>query len=92
MANPIDRLKEKMAQAVGVVGRVSSKIEAKADALIAREGQLISKADQAFAPHEEGLNVAHQQLDSFEEALNQLSNGGPSLDGHATPKPEGGPY
>ena len=79
--NPIDRLKEKLAKAAGVGGRVAAKIEAKADALIAREGQLDTKADQAFAGHEAIADAANSQLDEVEAALNQLSNGGPPLNG-----------
>lgn len=79
--NPIDRLKAKLAQAAGVGGRVAAKIEAKADALIAREGQLDAKADQAFAGHEAIADAANTELDTIEAALNQLSNGGPALNG-----------
>jgi hypothetical protein len=79
--NPIDRLKDKLAKAAGVGGRVAAKIEAKADALIAREGQLEAKADQAFAPHEAIVDSADVVLDDIESSLNQLSNGGPSLNG-----------
>jgi hypothetical protein len=80
-ANPIERLKEKLAKAAGVGGRVAAKIEAKADALIAREGQLESKVDHAFAPHEAIADAANTQLDMIESAVDLLSNGGPPLDG-----------
>ena len=79
--NPIDRLKEKLAKASGVGGRVAAKIEAKADALIARESQLEAKADQAFAGHEAIADQASTELDNIEAALNQLSNRGPPLNG-----------
>ncbi len=78
--NPIDRLKEKLAKAAGVGGRVAAKIEAKADALIEREGMLEAKTDQAFAPHEAIADQAATQLDEIEAAVNILSNGGPALD------------
>lgn len=79
--NPIDRLKEKLAKAAGAGGRVAAKIEAKADALIARESAMEAKADSAFAPHEQVMDAAGEQLDAVENALNQLSNGGPPLNG-----------
>lgn len=79
--NPIDRLKEKLAKAAGVGGRVAANIEAKADALIARESQLDAKADQAFAGHNAIADQANTELDAIESALNQLSNGGPPLNG-----------
>lgn len=78
-ANPIDRLKEKLAKAAGVGGRVAAKIEAKADALIAREADLETKADHAFAPHEAIADQASASLDEIEAAVNLLSNGGPPL-------------
>src|SRR5258708_28485309 len=52
----MDRLSEKMAKAAGVVGRISSKIEARADSLIAREGALEQRTDQVFTPHESILD------------------------------------
>ncbi len=80
--NPIDRLKEKLAKAAGVGGRVAAKIESKADALIAREGELSTKSDRAFAGHEAIVDSANVVLDDIEASLNQLSNGGPALDPH----------
>lgn len=77
--NPIDRIKEKLAKAAGVGGRVAANIEAKADALIARESVLEAKTAQAFAGHEAIADHAHSELDAIEGALNQLSNGGPAL-------------
>jgi len=79
MTNPIDRLKEKLAKAAGVGGRVAAKIESKADALIAREADLEAKADHAFAPHEAIADQASASLDEIEAAVNLLSNGGPPL-------------
>lgn len=79
--NPIDRLKEKLAKAAGVGGRVAAKIEAKADALIGREDELINKAEHAFAGHEAIADAANTELDTIEAALSQLSNGGPPLNG-----------
>jgi hypothetical protein len=79
-SNPMDRLTAKLAKAAGVGGRVAAKIEAKADALLEREGQLEAKTEQAFAPHEAMADPAHAHLDEVEAALNILSNGGPALD------------
>lgn len=80
MATPIDRLKDKLARASGVGGRVAAKIEAKADALLAREDELHAKTEQAFAGHEAIADHASTELDAIEDALNQLSNGGPPLE------------
>jgi hypothetical protein len=80
LSNPMDRLKEKLAKAASAGSRLAAKIEAKADALIAREGELEDKTDKAFAVHEQIMDAAGAQLDEVENALNQLTNGGPALD------------
>lgn len=85
VAGPFDRLKDKLAQASGVAGRVATAVEAQADSLIAREDQLKNKANQAFAPHNQILDQANTELDQVENALNLLSNGGPPLNESAPP-------
>src|SRR6266403_2815734 len=70
----MDRLSEKMAKAAGVVGRISSKIEARADSLIARESALEQRTEQVFTPHESILDDAEKGLDAVERKLALLSN------------------
>jgi hypothetical protein len=72
-----NRLLEKLNKASGVVKRVTDAVEAKADAVIAREQPILDHADKAFAPHMSGLDQADKQLDQVEDALNQMSNGAP---------------
>jgi hypothetical protein len=88
--NPLDRLKVKLAKASGVSQRTLASIEAKADALIAREEPLKAKTEQAFQPHEQILDQTERHLDDIENALDLMSNGGPALDDDqpsATPLP-----
>jgi hypothetical protein len=70
----MDRLSEKLAKAAGVAGRISSKIEARADILIAREGDLEKRTEQVFSPHEGILADAEKGLDAVERQLALLSN------------------
>lgn len=82
----MDRLAEKLKQAAGVAQRATTRIEARADELIAREGAIRKREDEAFSPHETILNDAEKGLDAVERALGQLSNSplqasGASLDG-----------
>ncbi len=76
----MDRLAEKLAKAGGVVNRITAKIEARADALIARENELEERTHSAFSPHEGILSSAERGLDDVEKALALLSNGGPPLE------------
>lgn len=73
----MNRLQEKLAKAAGVVQRQSAKIEARADALIAREEDIERQTDEAFAPHEKLLDVQQKGLDDLEASLRLLSNGAP---------------
>lgn len=70
----MDRLREKLKQAAGAGGRISSKIEARADAIIAKELALGAQEDRAFAPHEALLDQASQGLQEVEDSLRLLSN------------------
>src|SRR4051812_48329990 len=70
----MDRLSEKLTRAAGVAGRISSKIEARADTLIAREGDLEKRTEQVFSPHEGILADAEKGLDAVERQLALLSN------------------
>lgn len=78
--NQMSRLREKLAQAKGVVKRVSDEIEAEADALLAREQIMRSQTASAFAGHKEMLADARSGLDELESELRQFTNGGPPLD------------
>lgn len=70
----MDRLTEKLTQAGGVVARVTAAIEAKADAVIAREAVLNQKTTAAFAPHITMLDEAQAGLDALERQLALVSN------------------
>jgi hypothetical protein len=71
---PVSRLSEKLKQASGVVGRQTARIEAKADAIIAREPELEKQTDSAFALHDALLNDAARGLDALERELATVSN------------------
>jgi hypothetical protein len=81
----MSRLTEKLQLAGGVANRQSVKIEARADAIIAREAEIEKKTDQAFSPHEAILSEAETALDAVELELTLLSNN-PPLE-HSTPLP-----
>ena len=70
----MSRLTEKLTQAPGIVKRQTDKIEARADALIAREPKLEQRTDEAFSPHETLLREAESGLDALENALGQMTN------------------
>ena len=70
----MDRLSEKLKAAGAVVGRQTAKIEARADALIAREAEIEARTDKAFSPHEAVLDDAGRGLDDLERKLALLSN------------------
>lgn len=76
----MDRLKEKLKRAAGVAKRATDAIEVAADHLIAREDELTSKRENAFAPHHAMLDSHNRDLDQLEDALNIISNGAPPLD------------
>ena len=70
----VNRLEEKLKLAGGVAARQSAKIEARADALIAREPLIEAKTDEAFSPHETILNGQETALDTLEHMLAAVSN------------------
>ncbi len=72
------RLSEKLAAAGAVAKRQHDKIEARADAVIAREADLEKLTDQAFSPHELLLDEAENGLAALEKELAVLSNNPPS--------------
>ena len=70
----MDRLAEKLAQAGGVVARVTKAIEDKADAVIAREAVMVKKAEDAFSGHDAILDDAVKALDALEAKLALVTN------------------
>ncbi len=87
LTTPIDRLRSKFELARGVAQRVASNMESEADALIAEESAMKAKTVSAFAPHKAILGEARGELQAIEDALNLMSNGGPSLDPLPEPEP-----
>ena len=85
----MSRLSDKLAKAAGVAGRQTTRIEARADSLIAREAVIEAKTDQAFAPHEALLAEAESGLADVERQLALLSNGGPLEHSSASPAEQG---
>lgn len=70
----MSRLRDKLELASGVVARVSAKIEAKADEVIAREAVIDGRTEEAFAPHYAHLDDAMAGLDELERELGQMTN------------------
>jgi hypothetical protein len=86
----MDRLKEKLAKAAGVAQRQTTKIEARADALIAREDAIEQRTHAVFEPHERIVGDAEKGLDAVERALGQMSNA-PLQDSGSSPEVEQAP-
>jgi len=70
----MDRLRTKLEQAAGVNARVSKAIEDDADALIARESEILNRKTAAFAPHHQALDERSKELDRFEDSLQIVEN------------------
>ena len=70
----MDRLTEKLKAASGVVARVTARLEAKADELLARETGITSRVEEVFAPHNRILDEGHAGLDELEQKLALVSN------------------
>jgi hypothetical protein len=70
----MDRLTEKLARAGGAVGRVTERIERRADSVIAREEKLNGRTDQIFDAHDAILDSADTGLDGVEQKLALVSN------------------
>src|SRR5216684_7667174 len=73
----MDRLKEKLALAAGVAPRVTAAIEKDADVLIAREGDVVLRSRNAFAPHHAALDQRIRELNQLEDALKIMENADP---------------
>lgn len=70
----MSRLTDKLKQAASVAPRQAALIEARADAIIAREPALQRLTDEVFTPHEALLNEATRGLDELDASLRQMSN------------------
>jgi hypothetical protein len=70
----MDRLAAKLEQAAGVVGRVTAKLENKADFVIAREDAIDKRGDRLFSAKHAVLDAADAGLDKIEAQLARLSN------------------
>ena len=70
----MDRLTEKLNRAAGVVGRVTAKLEERADFVIAREDAIDKRGERLFSAKHAILDDADKGLDGIEAKLALLSN------------------
>lgn len=70
----MERLNEKLKKASGVVLRQTAKIEARADAIIAREQTIEKRTEAVFLPHEQILDSAERGLEDLGRSLALVSN------------------
>jgi hypothetical protein len=77
-SDTMSRFGDKMKLAAGAVKRVTDKAEARADAIIAKETDLVKRVDEVFTPHEQILGDTSKGLDEVEKELAVLTNGAPS--------------
>lgn len=76
----IDRIKAKALQARGIAPKAIADFEADMDALIAEGPKLETERVAAVAPHKEVVAGIRGEFSGLRDAMNILSNGGPSLD------------
>jgi len=88
----MSRLEDKMAHVAQIAGRVTSDLEARADAVISREASIVNKSDRYFTAKHLILNQAEESLDKAESALKLLGNSDPLrvLDLPTEPEPAPG--
>lgn len=70
----MDRLTEKLNRAAGVVGRVTAKLEERADFVIAREEAINGRTERIFSAKNLVLDDAEKGLDGIEAKLALVSN------------------
>lgn len=70
----MSRLTEKLAAAAAVAPRQASKIEARADRIIAMEPELEQMTEDSFGPHEALLDEAQKGVQDLKHALATMSN------------------
>ena len=73
-AGKMTRLSEKLAAAAAVAPRQATKIEARADRIIAMEPEIERLTDDSFGPHEAMLDEAQRGLDDLRHQLATMSN------------------
>src|ERR1700683_1279789 len=69
------RFEKKLARGAGVGDRFTSKLEKRADEILAREPKLMARSDTLFDAKVAILDEADGALDGVEKALPRLSNG-----------------
>ena len=79
----MERLTEKLTQAAGVAGRAVADLEARADALIAREGVVKDRSAKVFLGPHAVLDAAEKGLDAVEAGQALIANA--PLDGSQKP-------
>jgi len=77
LIDDMERLFEKLSLAAAIAPRQATKIEARADRLIAREADIERMTDEGFSPHEIVLDQAEAALDALPRALATLTNSDP---------------
>lgn len=70
----MDRLTEKLNRVAGIAGRLTAKLEEKADFMIEREGAIDKRTDRIFDAKHAILDDAEKGLDAIEAHLARLSN------------------
>lgn len=70
----MDRLTEKLNRAAGVVGRVTARLEERADLVIAREDAIDQRGERLFNAKHAVLDSADAGLDKIERSMALLSN------------------
>lgn len=68
------RLEEKLARVAGVGDRVTSHLESRADAILAREPKLMERSNTLFDAKVSIMDEADRALDGVEKSLALLSN------------------
>lgn len=76
----IDRIKAKALQARGIAPQAIKDFESDLDGILAQKDTLAQKREAAVAPHKEAIAGIYSEFDGLKQAMDLLSNGGPSLD------------
>lgn len=76
----IDRIKAKALQARDIAPQAIKDFESDLDGILAEKGVLAQKREAAVAPHKEAISGIYSEFDGLKQAMDMLSNGGPSLD------------
>lgn len=76
----IDRIKAKALQARNIAPDAIRAFEADLDGIIAEKSKIAQRHAEAVAPHKETISGIYGEFDGLKQAMDLLSNGGPSLD------------